>query len=286
MYSSDPIEQAASQIAAADALLFTAGAGMGVDSGLPDFRGPEGFWRAYPAYGALGLSFSGLADPRWFRMDPQLAWGFYGHRLGLYRSAVPHDGYAVLNRLAARARHAAFVFTSNVDGQFQRAGAEAARIVECHGSIHHAQCMVDCGVGIFAADGFEVTVDPTTFRAELPLPTCPRCGALARPNIQMFGDPWWDDARTQDQAARLLVWLNEVNSAGAQVAVIECGAGTAIPTVRSFSGRRYGSATSLIRINRHAHHVPAGQIGIAMGAREALLAIEAQLHARVRPKRP
>ena len=60
-------------------LLFTAGAGMGVDSGLPDFRGDKGFWKAYPAL--FGHSFSDMANPSWFDSDPRLAWGFYGHRL-------------------------------------------------------------------------------------------------------------------------------------------------------------------------------------------------------------
>ena len=57
---------AAKAIAGADALLITAAAGMGVDSGLPDFRGEHGFWNAYPAYRQLGLSFVNLANPRWF----------------------------------------------------------------------------------------------------------------------------------------------------------------------------------------------------------------------------
>ncbi|HVT79086.1 MAG TPA: NAD-dependent protein deacetylase, partial [Phycisphaerae bacterium] len=68
--------RAAHAIANAHALLITAGAGMGVDSGLPDFRGPEGFWKAYPAYRHLGLGFAQLANPRWFQDDPALAWGF------------------------------------------------------------------------------------------------------------------------------------------------------------------------------------------------------------------
>ncbi|HQP37085.1 MAG TPA: Sir2 family NAD-dependent protein deacetylase, partial [Polyangiaceae bacterium] len=76
----DRYEAAAEAIHQADALLITAGAGMGVDSGLPDFRGNQGFWRAYPAYADLGLSFVSLASPGWFQRDPRLAWGFYGHR--------------------------------------------------------------------------------------------------------------------------------------------------------------------------------------------------------------
>ncbi|HWM60415.1 MAG TPA: hypothetical protein VNO83_21500, partial [Pseudonocardia sp.] len=75
---------------------------MGVDSGLPDFRGPEGFWRAYPPYRRLGLGFTDLADPVHFVDDPELAWGFYGHRLALYRCTTPHAGFAVLRRWAGR----------------------------------------------------------------------------------------------------------------------------------------------------------------------------------------
>src|ERR1700744_4508975 len=90
------IARAAGWIRNADALLITAGAGMGVDSGLPDFRGNEGLWRAYPAIARLGLRFEQLANPSWFNRDPHLAWGFYGHRLNLYRATIPHDGFSIL----------------------------------------------------------------------------------------------------------------------------------------------------------------------------------------------
>src|SRR5438045_8933631 len=90
------LQEAVEAIAMADALLVCAGAGMGVDSGLPDFRGDKGFWKAYPLYGELKLSFSDLANPAWFEKDPTLAWGFYGHRLNLYRKTEPHDGFRML----------------------------------------------------------------------------------------------------------------------------------------------------------------------------------------------
>ena len=70
------IESARKAIAGTDALLITAGAGMSVDSGLPDFRGNEGFWEAYPPIARLGLSFSEMAKSRWFNEDPAFAWGF------------------------------------------------------------------------------------------------------------------------------------------------------------------------------------------------------------------
>src|SRR3954468_13390994 len=111
----DRLAQAADAVRTADALLVGAGAGMGVDSGLPDFRGDEGFWKAYPPYAALGLSFSELANPRWFESDPQLAWGFYGHRLNLYRATTPHAGFSLLADWVRRRPLGGFVYTSNVD---------------------------------------------------------------------------------------------------------------------------------------------------------------------------
>ena len=69
--NSAAIRSAAEAIATADALLIGAGAGMGVDSGLPDFRGDEGFWKAYPPLKKLGISFYEMADPIWFhRVEP------------------------------------------------------------------------------------------------------------------------------------------------------------------------------------------------------------------------
>lgn len=90
------IQNAAAAIDAADALLISAGAGMGVDSGLPDFRGDQGFWKAYPVIARLGLSFSEMANPLWFSRDPQLVWPFYGHRLYLDRATTAHARFAQL----------------------------------------------------------------------------------------------------------------------------------------------------------------------------------------------
>ena len=270
------IQEAAAWLADAEALLITAGAGMGVDSGLPDFRGPEGFWRAYPAYHKLGHAFMDMADARRFRVDPALGWGFYGHRLALYRAIVPHAGFAVLQRWSERLTGGCRVFTSNVDGQFQRAGFDGAHVTEVHGSIHHAQCLARCGVGVFAADEFRVEVNPTTMRAVGPLPRCPVCGALARPNILMFGDGDWDENRTATQEAGLEDWLRTLR--GRALVVVELGAGRAIPTVRAFS--EHTAATfggRLIRLNLREPDVPPGQIGLPVRALEGLHAIDVLL---------
>jgi NAD-dependent SIR2 family protein deacetylase len=267
----EKVRQAAEAIKAADALLITAGAGMGVDSGLPDFRGTQGFWRAYPVIAKLGLSFEEMANPAWFKEDPHLAWAFYGHRLNLYRKTMPHDGFNNLLEVAHSKPHGYFIFTSNVDGHFQKAGFAPERIVECHGSIHHFQCLVSCTDEIWDADGDAVSIDAKKFRALEPLPRCRNCSALARPNILMFGDWSWLGHRTDQQHDRFSAWLDELSKQHAKLVVIEVGAGGAIPTVRHSSERvvhRFNG--KLIRINSREDSVPTGHIGLRMGAAEGI----------------
>ena len=269
---------AAHAIRSADALIISAGAGMGVDSGLPDFRGNEGFWNAYPIAAKLGLTFAELANPRWFRHDPALAWAFYGHRLNLYRATRPHAGFARLLAWAAEKPAGHFVFTSNVDGHFQRAGFSPEHIEECHGSIHHLQCLDGCTEDIWDAPATAVTVEETSFRALPPLPHCPRCGGLARPNILMFGDYDWLAHRSDAQHDRFTRWLDQVRQKSARLAVIEFGAGTAIATVRVTSEsliQRH--AATLIRINPREPHVPPGHFGYATGALDGIQKLDAAL---------
>jgi NAD-dependent SIR2 family protein deacetylase len=267
------LDRAAGALSDAAGLLVCAGAGMGVDSGLPDFRGDEGFWRAYPPMRHLGISFTDMANPAWFTRDPELAWGFYGHRLHLYRDTVPHPGFGVLQRIAPQATR--WVFTSNVDGQFQRAGFDRHSICEVHGSIHHLQAHEGPDVGIWPAEGVDVQIDPESFRATGALPRTPG-GHLARPNILMFGDRAWGGARSRQQQAALEAWLRGLT--GRPLVVIELGAGTAISTVRRLSEHLLRRPqTTLLRVNPREPHGPPGTLGLAMGAAEACAELERRL---------
>lgn len=248
MHTSNDITRAARLIRQADGMLISAGAGIGVDSGLPDFRGDGGFWRAYPALAEAQVKFADIASPAAFHEDPRQAWGFYGHRLDLYRATVPHEGFTGLMAMAMALRNGAFVFTSNVDEQFQKAGFDAQRIVDYHGSIHHLQCMdARCGPTWTAADLF-LKIDAVTCTMVSALPRCPRCSQLARPNILMFNDSDWVEIRMQQQYGRLEAWLATVQ----RLVVIEIGAGIDIPSVR-----RFGESLRqpLIRINPRAPQV-------------------------------
>ncbi len=265
------LKQAACVLRDADALLVTAGAGMGVDSGLPDFRGNDGFWKAYPPMAKLGVSFVEMANPFWFERDPALAWGFYGHRLNLYRRTVPHAGFKRLLEVGKAKEEGYFVFTSNVDGQFQIAGYDEDRIEECHGSIHHLQCSRPCSQDIWEARGVNPDVDETQFRARDPLPRCPKCGSLARPNVLMFNDWDWIPHRTRRQSERFHRWLEGLCGKGSSLAVVELGAGQAVATVRMTSEAAVrGDRATLIRINPRDTDVPPGHHSIPLGAEEGI----------------
>lgn len=269
--TTDPIVQAARLIASADALHITAGAGMGVDSGLPDFRGSKGFWEAYPALARSGIDFRSIANPAAFKENPRLAWGFYGHRLSLYRNTVPHDGFRLLKLIAEKMPHGAFVTTSNVDGQFQKAGFEEARILEVHGSIHRLQCCEPCRHMVWSAESIQPRTNDARCEWVGDLPTCNKCRKLARPNILMFNDWVWMSSRTDNQQAAMAIWSRKPSSR----VVIELGAGVDIPTIRYTS---QAQGCPVIRINTRHPQLPEGMgVSLQMGAKDALRAIAAEL---------
>lgn len=268
------LQSARETVAGTEALLITAGAGMGVDSGLPDFRGSEGFWKAYPPYRHLGFNFMEMANPTRFEEDPALGWGFYGHRLHLYHETKPHEGFRLLREFAAGLSGGCFIFTSNVDGHFEVAGFDPMQMVECHGSIRHLQCFRDCRGQIWSAQDTEIQIDPETMRAFEPLPACPDCGGLARPNVLMFGDYGWNAERTLAQERRYQEWLHGI--VNRRLTILEFGAGTAIPTVRMHSEQVAETFpnTTLIRVNPREPESPVEcSIEIAGTALETIQAI-------------
>jgi NAD-dependent SIR2 family protein deacetylase len=168
-----------------------------------------------------------------------------------------------------------FVFTSNVDGQFQRAGFDHRKIVECHGSIHHFQCLEPCSTEVWSANGFEPDVDTETCRLRNDPPDCQHCGGPARPNVLMFGDMGWCEWRTEMQTVRMEEWLGKIQ----RPVVIEAGAGSMIPSVRRFSNRMIQEFDArLIRINPREATVPTKRhVAIEAGALAGLQMIASSL---------
>ena len=274
MDAQQDLSRAAEAIASAEALVIGAGAGYG--SGLRASRFPRrpGLLDRLPSVSRPQVCRdlqSGVVHPR-----PAQAWGFFGHRLHLYRATPPHAGFELLRGWAERLPGGCFVFTSNVDGHFQKAGLPEDRIVECHGSIHFLQCCHACTADIWPAEGLEVSVDEATIRAVSPLPQCVRCSALARPNILMFGDHRWLSDRTYEQQRRYAEWLNGLH--GKRLTVIELGAGLAVPTVR-YECEQLGG--TLIRVNPRDSQGPQDTISLPLGALDALQRIDAYCELRV-----
>ena len=122
-----------------------------------------------------------------------------------------------------------FALTSTVDGQRHRAGFADGQICEAHGSIHWLQRLDGQG-GVWPADDTQVHVDLDAFSAAPPFPRCPRTGALARPNILMFGDYDWEQSRADAAMRRYAAF---VRSRGPRPVVIELGAGPTTPGTAS-----------------------------------------------------
>lgn len=213
------MQQAVAWLREADGLLVTAGPGMGVDSGLPDFRGNAGLWRVYSAI-VKAKGFQSIANPRALELEPELAWGFYGHCLRLYREFECHPSFAVLKGWGEHAERGVFVFTNNVDGQFQRVRFPEDGIEECHDSIHYLQSTQPCSSHIEAAPDFTLQVDQRACRHACPLLRCRRCGAVSRPDILMFWDSAWLSSRADAQAGRRARWVASVK----RLVVVKVGA--------------------------------------------------------------
>ncbi|CAM2871070.1 SIR2 family NAD-dependent protein deacylase [Helicobacter burdigaliensis] len=267
------LKRAKKCIQEAEILIITAGAGMGVDGGLPDFRGKEGFWRAYPPLKELGISFEDLANPKSFRKNPELVWAFYAHRYKLYKNTPSHFGYELLLRLAKQKKEY-FIVTSNVDGHFLKAGFDKDRVYEYHGSIHYLQCaFYDCKNFVWENEDI-IKINTKDFRA-LSLPLCLRCRRLARPNIVMFEDYEFKDKRINKQEAAFNKWKKkQINK---KVAIIEIGAGKAVPSMRILGQNlcKKIPQSTLIRINPNEADFPKDfkeekAISLNMGGLEAL----------------
>ncbi|MEB3816431.1 MAG: NAD-dependent deacylase [Desulfurococcales archaeon] len=149
------------------AIAFT-GAGISADSGVPTFRGPNGLWRRYKP--------EELASPWGFQRNPRLVWEWYAWRMRIIARARPNPAHYALAALESMGVLKA-VITQNVDGLHQRAGSK--RVIELHGNIWRARC-TRCG--------HKWLLKEPPSEDELPL-RCPRCGALARPDVVWFGEP-------------------------------------------------------------------------------------------------
>ncbi|OLE29466.1 MAG: NAD-dependent deacetylase [Actinobacteria bacterium 13_1_20CM_3_71_11] len=149
------------------------GAGISTDSGIPDFRGPDGVWTKDPEAAKLVTLDAYLADPdvrrrAWRSRRDHPAW-----------SAEPNQGHHALVELERAGRLHAIV-TQNIDGLHQRAGSDPDRVIEIHGTIFRVACLT-CGDRTTMAEALD-RVD-----AGEPDPDCRRCGGILKSATIAFG---------------------------------------------------------------------------------------------------
>jgi NAD-dependent deacetylase len=163
------------------------GAGVSTESGIPDFRSPAGVWARYDP-----MEYATIDA---FLADPAKVWDFYGRRLEMLGAAEPNAGHRALAELEERG-YVKAVITQNIDRLHERAGSR--ELVEVHGSIRTASCL-DCGA--------VVPFDDVVRR--LPVPECPACGRILKPDVVLFGEllPEQAMARATELAGRTPVLL-------------------------------------------------------------------------------
>ena len=149
------------------------GAGISTDSGIPDFRGPQGIWTRNPAAEKLSTYQHYMADPQLRRRSWQSrlahpAW-----------AAEPNPAHRALARLTASAIDTQ-VITQNIDGLHQRAGTPHERVIELHGTMFDVVC-TGCGDRTAMAGALD------RVRAGEDDPPCTRCGGILKSATVMFG---------------------------------------------------------------------------------------------------
>jgi len=156
------------------------GAGISAESGIPTFRGPEGYWTV----GSKEYHPQEMATFEMFLQHPEEVWRWYLYRLGVCRKAAPNPGHLAIVAMERLFRDRFTLITQNVDGLHLRAGSSLERTFQIHGNIFFARCADACSETPFP---LPETV-PSKFKEEqmtagdLALLRCPACGGMARPH--------------------------------------------------------------------------------------------------------
>jgi NAD-dependent deacetylase len=167
------------------------GAGISAESGIPTFRGPEGYWTV----GSRNYHPQEMATNRMFRQAPDEVWRWYLYRMNLCAEAAPNAGHRALAEMERLLENRFVLVTQNVDGLHLRAGNSPERTYMIHGDIFRTRCADGCNK--------ELPPLPDAFRgrdANAPLSdgerkalACPNCGGWTRPHVLWF-DEMYDEA--------------------------------------------------------------------------------------------
>eukprot|EP00746_Dinoflagellata_sp_MGD_P163996 gnl/MRDRNA2_/MRDRNA2_92390_c0_seq1.p1 gnl/MRDRNA2_/MRDRNA2_92390_c0~~gnl/MRDRNA2_/MRDRNA2_92390_c0_seq1.p1 ORF type:complete len:601 (+),score=121.15 gnl/MRDRNA2_/MRDRNA2_92390_c0_seq1:68-1804(+) len=173
------------------------GAGVSAESGIPTFRGSDGFWTV----GSENYRPQDLATWQMFNEMPHELWQWYQYRWGICRKADPNPGHYALAELESLLPGGFSLVTQNIDGLHQRAGTNPQNMYEVHGNIHHMRCDERIeGACLHNVDlndkqnmeraqaTVEMTPVPQENEDDEKLPVCGVCGVRQRPKILWFDE--------------------------------------------------------------------------------------------------
>lgn len=251
-----------------EGLILLTGAGMGVDSGLPTYRGKNG------SYGQLTGERQGsifeIMTPKYLEEHPVYMWERFFRRIREFRKIEPHRGFEVLKNWTQHyVRGNYFVLTSNIDSMFQKAGFAPEKIYELHGNIHQVQCARPCRTDWVAPYHLLFGVERERLTTS-ELPRCPHCGYLLRPNTYLFRDKSFVRLHTDAQRAAYFAFLEK--QGGKRLLALEIGAGTHVQSIRMHTRRLMRQFPDLlvVRINPDYPEIREPHLSLPMGAQAAL----------------
>ncbi len=183
------------------------GAGVSAESGIPTFRGGDGYWTV----GSKNYQPEELATRDAFERIPDAIWAWYLYRRGICRKAAPNDAHRALVALEASLRDRFVLVTQNVDGLHLRAGSSRPRTLEIHGNLDYMRCRRECAsrradalVPMPEAIALDWPRSRQLGESELALLRCPRCGERTRPHVLWF-DELYDEELFRARSALLAV---------------------------------------------------------------------------------
>jgi NAD-dependent SIR2 family protein deacetylase len=267
----------------ADAILITSGAGMSVDSGLPDYRSNQGI---IAKLNEKGYTYNDISDSKAFLENAEYSWGWYAEQMQIYLEATPHLGYHLIKKYIEDNKLEYFIFTSNVDCMWKKAGFDKNKILEYHGSLDYLQSLSKHGP-VWETDLNEIKnikYDKVTYKCDVStIPKSKYDNQYARPNVCLFNDKkYFNTTRFYEIDKIFSEWYITMSKLNKRIVVLEIGAGIIVPTIRERSETfikdylinvdvdNKEDYAKLIRINPVYTNVPEGHISISLTGLKAL----------------
>lgn len=174
------------------------GAGISAESGIPTFRGPEGFWTV----GSTVYRPEEVATEAFFSVAPEDQWPWYLWRRSMCAHAEPNNAHRALKDLESALRPRFRLITQNVDGLHRAAGHDPADIFEIHGNIHFMRCAARCSTAVrpLPKELADWPKDRRLSDADKNRLTCEACGSWMRPHVLWF-DEFYDEVHFRDKSS-------------------------------------------------------------------------------------